>query len=228
LPFARASRLGLGAGIELLQRLPEADRPDLMAIYPSWWGLLPIWFGERVTSIPVHGNVICGGREKVIYRAEFGPLLGTDNPTSRQRDEQVRGDLDFADLVSEAAGHTRFEGTPGYVTMKLLPHPKNSKADLWDAGRILPPGASVAFELTALIPHEPAKLVLRVAPAQASEIELLVDDASVTRQVLSALTEWQEIPLAIPREYVGGTNNIRIRAVAGETILYHAWALQER
>ena len=47
LPFARAGVHGLGATLELIERMPAADRPDVFAIYPSWWGDLPSWFGRR-------------------------------------------------------------------------------------------------------------------------------------------------------------------------------------
>jgi hypothetical protein len=228
LPFAKASRLGLGAGIELLQRLPEADRPDLMAIYPSWWGMLPTWFGERIVSIPAPGNVICGGQEKVIYRANFSALVGTDSPTNRPRRDFVQAELDFADLVSERAAHTQFHGTPGYVTMKLLPHPNNSKADLWDAGRILPPDTSVSFKLGGLVPHEPAKVLLRIAPGQASEVELSASGKSLLKARLAPSAGWQEVPLAVPKEDVSETVLLTLRSTSGETILYHLWILQER
>ncbi len=61
LPFARAGVHGLGASLELIERLAPEERPDTMALYPSWWGDLPILFGRRVASVPVFGNVICGG-----------------------------------------------------------------------------------------------------------------------------------------------------------------------
>ncbi|HEY3592926.1 MAG TPA: hypothetical protein VGL13_03600, partial [Polyangiaceae bacterium] len=74
LPFARAGVHGLGATLELIERLPTAERPDYFAIYPSWWGDLPNWFGERLAEVPVYGNVICGGSEKVVYRADWHGL----------------------------------------------------------------------------------------------------------------------------------------------------------
>ena len=36
--------------------MPKAERPDLMAIYPSWWGDLPTLFGHRITEVPVIGT----------------------------------------------------------------------------------------------------------------------------------------------------------------------------
>ncbi|HHH31781.1 MAG TPA: hypothetical protein ENK57_25995, partial [Polyangiaceae bacterium] len=65
-PFARSTVHGLGASLELIERLPFGDRPDVMAIYPSWWGDLPTLFGHFLMAVPVHGNVICGGAEKAL------------------------------------------------------------------------------------------------------------------------------------------------------------------
>ncbi len=48
LPFARAGVHGLPATLELIERIPKDDRPDVLAIFPTWWGILPVWFGEEV------------------------------------------------------------------------------------------------------------------------------------------------------------------------------------
>ncbi|HEV8547699.1 MAG TPA: hypothetical protein VGQ57_01705, partial [Polyangiaceae bacterium] len=69
LPFARATRAHVGAAVELLEHLPPRERPTLLAIYPSWWDELPLWFGQRLFEIPDRGNVICGAPSVVVYRA---------------------------------------------------------------------------------------------------------------------------------------------------------------
>src|SRR5690606_32498496 len=52
LPFARATRLSAAAGIELIEHVPEATRPDFLALYPSWWGVVPMWFGRSLAEVP--------------------------------------------------------------------------------------------------------------------------------------------------------------------------------
>ncbi len=74
LPFARATRWGVAAAIELIQRMPSAERPNVMAIYPGWWGDMPAWFGRALDGVSVRGNVICGGLTKMIYRAHWEVL----------------------------------------------------------------------------------------------------------------------------------------------------------
>ncbi len=62
--------------------MPPAERPDIMALYPSWWGVLPLWFGQVIGEVPVSGNVICGGAAKVLYRPDWSPLEGSGRPFS--------------------------------------------------------------------------------------------------------------------------------------------------
>ena len=98
LPFARATRLNIAAGIELIERIPKDERPDLLAIYPGWWGDFPLWFGTKVAETPVRGNVICGGASKVIYRPHWEALDASGVPFSLAPGERVLDSVDPADL----------------------------------------------------------------------------------------------------------------------------------
>jgi hypothetical protein len=226
-PFARATRLGIAAGIELIQRLPDADRPDLMALYPSWWGDLPVWFGERLSTVSVAGNVICGGRDKVIYRPDFRPLIGTDKPTQTGRHTRVRAEVDFADIVSEKAAATRYVGTRGYVTMRMLPHPKDPSRDLWDAGRILAPGSDVTFQVSGLIPHQAATVLMRFVTAHPTQVELRLGGTRLSETV-TPIGGWQEIPFELSAAQVQDSLELTLAANRDEVIIYHLWVLQER
>ncbi|HZO15070.1 MAG TPA: hypothetical protein VFB62_17460, partial [Polyangiaceae bacterium] len=93
-PFARSTVHGLGASLELIERMPESERPDVMAIYPSWWGDLPHLFGEHLASVPVRGNVICGGPEKVLYKADWSSMDRAGVPRSLRKGERVTDELD--------------------------------------------------------------------------------------------------------------------------------------
>jgi hypothetical protein len=101
LPFARATRTNIAAAVELIERIPPAERPDLLAIYPGWWSDFPLWFGTRVGEVPVRGNVICGGASKVLYRPRWEPLDHSGVPFSLANGERVLDSVDPADLVSE-------------------------------------------------------------------------------------------------------------------------------
>ncbi len=226
LPFARATRLGIGSGIELLERIPPADRPDLLAIYPSWWGTFPLWFGEVLAEVPVEGNVICGGAAKVLYRPHWEAFNGSDRPFSTPAGERVADELDFADLVSEADHGYRLDGAVGYVDMKLLPNPARPARDIWDAGRIVPQGAKERFVLSHLTPNAPVRLLFRAAPAQPAVIAVKVNGVSVGKVALAATDGWLEVPLSIPAARVQPTLDIELDAEHGEHVLHHLFVLQ--
>ncbi len=224
-PFARATRLGLPAAIELISRMPPPERPDVMALYPSWWAELPLWFGHKLYEVPVRGNVICGGASKVVYKADWSPLPAQDLPASVNRREQVVAELDLADIVSEQDASVTFTHVPPFVAMKMLPHLKDPERTLWDGGRTLPQGAKVGFEVRGLTAHEPARVVIRVAPTTKSAIQI---KAGVHSEILPLRPDdnWQELELLVPATAVRDGVPVEVVAVEGETVLYHVWVIQ--
>jgi hypothetical protein len=162
LPFARAGLHGLGASLELIERMPSQDRPDVMAIYPSWWGSLPGIFGRRFTEVVVTGNVICGGASKVLYRADWSALEGSNRPRSLQRGEVVVDELDVADLVSERDhDYGSSLPRPGFVDFRVLADPAEPQAELFDAGRSIPAGQRERARLR--MPARGGRLIARAA-----------------------------------------------------------------
>lgn len=227
LPFARSAVHGLGASLELIERIPTTDRPDVMAIYPSWWSDLPVYFGRYVTSVPVFGNVICGGSEKVIYQADWSPLDQLGAPRSINLDERVVDGLDVADLLSEQAHDYRVTGDrPGFVRFRVLADPSDPMRDLFDAGRIVPAGT--VEQATLLAPPGPARLLIRIARPDAAALELAVDGAPLGRIALPAATSgWQEVSTPLPDD-LAGSFTLGIRPVDGESVHYHLWVLGSR
>jgi hypothetical protein len=226
LPFARATRQNVAAGIELIERLKPADRPDILAIYPSWWGDFPLWFGERLDEVPVRGNVICGGASKVLYRPRWESLDHSEEPFSLRSSERTVDSIDMADLISEKAHHYALSnGSVGHVLMKLLPHPQRPREDLWDAGRIVPPGVRESFVLSGLDPSKPVTLIVRAAPTEVTELSLEADPNVQQSPRLPARDGWleQRIDLGTP-----GVSELAVRLSAPqvEHIFFHAWAVQ--
>lgn len=196
-----------------------------MAIYPSWWGELPLWFGERIYEVPVRGNVICGGTSKVVYEADWSALPAHDVPLALNRREHVVSEVDLADIVSESETHTTFTGVPPFVTMKMLPHPKDAERDLWDGGRALPQGAKLDFAVNGVTAHEPARLIVRVAPTGKGALQLKAG-AHFEVVPLQAGLVWQEVEFAVPASAVRDGLPIEISSVEGETVVYHVWLVQ--
>lgn len=226
-PFARSTVHGLGASLELIERLPLGDRPDVMAIYPSWWGDLPTLFGHYLTAVPVHGNVICGGAEKVIYRADWTPLDRHGHPRELLDGEKVFDELDVADLMSEKAHRYAFPRPGmGFVTYRVLADPADEREDLFDAGRIIPGGQRERARMR--VPGGSARLLLRLAPERPMRTEVIVDGTSVGE--IAAAPEgggWREIGLALPNGD-GNPREIDLELVAreGDGVHYHVWILE--
>ncbi|HEX2878392.1 MAG TPA: hypothetical protein VHO25_02535 [Polyangiaceae bacterium] len=226
LPFARASRLGMGAIVELIERMPSAQRPDLFAIYPTWWGDLPSWFGQKRLEVPVRGNVICGGAAKVVYTANWQPLDGSEQPFTSLSDVAIQDTIDFADVVSERAHRQRIVGAPGYVVMKLLDNPKQPNAELWDAGRAIPSKAALQVNLDGLQPNKPLTLVLRLTATPRSQLQISAGGAAIPAPQPRALDGWEELQFTIAAEHVAKSLLLQLKTEQGEVSIYHLWAAQ--
>jgi hypothetical protein len=226
LPFARATRINVAAAIELIERIPPSERPDLMALYPSWWGDFPSWFGDRIAEFPVRGNVICGGASKVLYRPRWESLDHSGVPSSLEPDEQLVDGVDMADLVSEGQHHYRVSvGNLGRVAMKLLPNPNKPSEDLWDAARIVSPGVSELFDLDRLTPGRPLWLVVRSAPTVTTDFDLYLDGERPVHVTLPARDGWSEVRVPLP---ASNTRRLTVRLGPSnvERALYQVWAVQ--
>lgn len=226
LPFARATRQHIGAALELIERMKPSDRPDVMAIYPTWWGDFPLWFGTKIGEFPVRGNVICGGASKVLYRPNWRPLDEGALPFELEPDEYVVDGVDPADLLSEREHGYEVHGAPGFVAMKLLPSPKNARP-LWDAGRIVPAGARESFRLSGFDPNRPVRLILRAMPTAPSAVTIHVDRKQAGSVRLEPTDGWSEMSLDDIR-VPGDSVAIELGASSSERVVYQVFAVQRK
>lgn len=221
LPFARAGVNGLGASIELIERMPDIERPDYMALYPSWWGDLPPMFGKRLVGIPVVGNVICGGAEKVLYKADWTALDRRGQPRSLRDAENVVDELDVADLLSERA-HAYNMPKPGmgFVVHRVMPEPGSGRHELFDAGRIIPIGE--AERGTFIVPQRSGRLIVRVVPAKPAAADVHIDGKLIGRLNAPVASTWSELSLDLPAD-LPPKFTLSITPVEGEWVTYHVW-----
>jgi hypothetical protein len=225
LPFARATRINIASAIELIERIPPAERPDLMALYPGWWGDFPLWFGTRVAEVPVRGNVICGGASKVLYRPRWESLDQSGVPFSLEPGERVLDSVDPADLVSEHEhGYTLSEPHIGQVFMKLLPHPKRPTEDLWDAARIVPPGVSESFQLHNLQPEKELILIFRSAATADNEFDVYSPAGRAVHVKLVASDDWLETRVTLPAPRATNVA-LRLGPSTNERASFQIWAV---
>jgi hypothetical protein len=225
LPFARATRINIASAIELIERIPPAERPDLLAIYPGWWGDFPLWFGTRVAAVPVRGNVICGGASKVLYRPRWQPLDESGVPFSLEPGERVLDSVDPADLVSEQEHqYSLSEPHLGQVYMKLLPNPARPTEDLWDAARLVPPGISESFQLKNLAPNRPLILVFRSAATAQNDFDISVPGQRATHVQLKASDGWLETHILLPAPHASQLS-VRLGPSTTERGSFQIWAV---
>jgi len=229
LPFARAGIMGLSSTIELLEHVPEADRPDVLAIYPSWWGILPTWFARgEIARFPAEGNVICGGYEDVLYLADWH-LLGTgENARSIPRGVRVRDTVDIADLLSEANHDYQFNApSSGWTDMKILPDPADARHDMLDGGRILRPGSSERMRLGGLDPGRNARLVVRSAPASDADIVVRIAGKILATLHWTAGEAWVEETVEIPAARVTPQIDLELANLGpSEFVDFHVWVAE--
>jgi hypothetical protein len=235
LPFARAGLMGLSATIELMEHVPPSDRPDILAIYPSWWGVLPTWFAStEIARFPAEGNVICGGYEDVLYRPDW-QLLGTGEKTralsriaSIDAGAAVRDQVDVADLLSEAEHDYRFDAPQsGYTDMKILPDPADDQRDMLDGGRMVRPGTRERMRLGKLYPNRRAWLIVRSAPVSSADVVVRVMGLDVETVHFTHSDGWDERVVEIPGERV--TKDLALELYndgPDEFVDYHVWVAQ--
>jgi hypothetical protein len=228
LPFARAKRLGLGAVLELVERIPPTERPDVLALYPSWWGMLPLWFGDRIVEVPVRGNVICGGSSKVLYQPDWSAFAGSGTPPGLNPREELVDSLDVADLVDESAHQYQLsQPRTGHVTMRILPNPHRPEVDLWDAARLIPGEVVETFVLTGFDAGRRARLIVRVATAEPFDLEVRIDDLRLESKHVAVRDGWQHLAFSVPATLVTDQLRISVRSDRDRDS-FHLWAVQGR
>ena len=170
--------------------------------------------------------MICGGASKVLYRPRWEALDRSEQPFSLKPGERRVDGVDMADLISEREhGYRLSNGSVGHVLMKMLPHPRFAREDLWDAGRIVPPGVLESFTLSGLDPTRPVTLVLRAAPTADGSLTLETDPDISKKVELPAKQGWVEQRVELGR--LGVTQlPVRLKDERHERILFHVWAVQ--
>jgi hypothetical protein len=231
LPFARAGAAGLGAVVELVERMPVRERPTHMAIFPSWWGILPTWFGRSVVQrFPAPGNVICGDFEHVLYEADW-QLLGSGEaiqqmPVGTQR---VRDSVDFGDLVDEREHDYDWlpHAANGWTTQRILPYRTTSRDELWDGGRRISAFHRLSFTLRHLIAGRSLHLVLRMAPERTTTLRIGTGDFHLPPLAVPRSTIWVEQDVVFPATMVTESLRITVENLGPEDFaVFHAYGTQ--
>jgi hypothetical protein len=169
--------------------------------------------------------VICGGSSKVIYAPKWRSLLHSAEPLSLLPRFRIADSLDVADVLSERAHQATWSRpAQGYVSMKLLPDPRDRRVDLWDAGRLISQDMSLDFTLGGL-KTDNGQLLIRVAPPKAAVFELSVNGQDPLIVSMSASDEWQEV--RVPLVGLKKISTFSLQAKEGEAQIYHIFLTEE-
>jgi hypothetical protein len=230
MPFARAGVHGLASTNELLENVPARERPDYHAIIPTWWGPIPSWLtSELVRRFPVEGNVICGGYEQNVYKADWH-LLGTGQDTrfALPKGEKVRVNLDVADLMSEEASGYRFDRpNNGWTEMRVLPDPIEPLKDMFDGGRRIALDRSESFDVRGLVLGRSARLIVRTAQENETRVRVRIDGSDAGTFELTANGGWEDHALTLRGEQVRGSMRVSLTNEGpGDFVDYHLWITQ--
>ncbi len=118
---SRWFRSGPGSLYERFENLERDERPDFFAIYPEWFFFKEI-FTQKIASVRLGDNTICGADEKVLYRADWSVLGRGASPGHPHAAAMSPVDgVDVADLDSEAAHG--FDG-PAATVYAAYPYPE--------------------------------------------------------------------------------------------------------
>ncbi len=225
MPFARASVHGVPAVVELIERLPPDERPDVMALYPSWWAGLADVFGRRTDAVRIDDNVICGADEKVIYDADWSALA----PSGEARPGAV-DTVDVGDLVDERDhGYAFPSPRGGWVVGQVLALADGNAR--FDAGRVVPEGREESFVIRADVARGPGVLVLRTDGGTAGHVRVTVERDGRTASTAEAAVpprpddRWHEI--RFPLHDAAGGDRVHVFAVHGALRDFHLWLLRE-
>ncbi len=222
-PFARASRHGVAAVVELIERLPPHQRPDAMALYPGWWQGLADVFGTPVRSIHIDNNVICAADTKVLYRVDWGRLdTRLDWPANAWLS------LDVGNLIDERKYHYRMSaprgGRPCARTLRT------GQKKLWDAGRIYPAGYNERFTVPAMpaaIMARDTQLIMRhdASPGAKELVVTVWRGDTPLRQLRTPLLwspqQWAHTSLSLGR--LRTADVIELVGNGGDWRSYHLW-----
>ncbi len=216
LPWARANRFGVGASLELLERVPPSAWPSHMAIYPSWFPGLAENFGRELARFTVHDNVICGGLDKIVYAADWSSLRRGETPSEPTEAHAIVDDVDLGDLLSEEA-HALETSVPAPRDFRV--QTTGTSAPLFDGGVRLAGGEALSFRVNA---SRATHLVFRVGVLRHGTWRIAFDDEPADARSLDASAYWHEQTVPLPAR---GVTKVTVSVPEGSFLVTHAWAV---
>jgi hypothetical protein len=247
---ARPWRDGEGATFERIERTPATRRPTHFAVYRGFFRA-PGWFGRLLATTHLDEVTIAGGEDCDLTQAPADFFDSGASPERPPPGNQLRDEIDVADLESEDAHG--FASQPGPATRRpgwrglsqLAVHAASS-------GSTAPTGLAESSVPAAAVPRHQiadggrpltgwqrmrlvvdagrdATLVVRLGSATGGKLVLFLDDVEVERVNLPPkAARFEERMLLLPASRFGGRgqHNLEARWLSGEVSVYHYWVYQ--
>ncbi|MFO0618169.1 MAG: hypothetical protein U0414_36590 [Polyangiaceae bacterium] len=215
LPFARAYREGLGAVLELIERIPDAERPDVFLLPTAELPDLPLLFGHWLNDVRAGEG---DGARRVLHRADFRALDRANRPRTFVPGERLVAQIDVGDLVSEGDARYRVPRPAPAISFHVLTD--GDQDDLFDAGRRVGAGASESFEVA--LPIGGGRLIARTAALAAVHVRLEVDGREIGVLDVPRSDAWSEpsidLPIGLPKR-----GRVTLTPTDATWVDYHLW-----
>jgi hypothetical protein len=216
--FRRAARLGAGGIWETLERMAPGDRPDVLAVYPSWFDPALLAPHRLIHAQRLFRPTIAGGNPLNVYLADWSLAGKGDRPRDPALlglvgDLTLMADVDVADLVSETAVSYRYHILDGAYD-SLIDEARTADGEsVLEGGRIVSGWES--FAVRDVRPGDSLLLVARTSSPFRVRVE--VDGASAGRwiQENASPESWQEALFRIPESLVM-RETIRVKLISDD------------
>jgi hypothetical protein len=216
--FRRSARLGSAGIWETLERLPAAKRPDVLALYPSWFDPAFLQPHHQVDAQRLFRPSIAAGNPLNVYLADWS-LVGRDNePTDSALVAELGmwmqvDAVDVADLESEAEARYRYHVLDGAYDSPLRLLKDGRGEPLEDGGRLV--SGWEEFTARNLRKGDQVLLVTRSHAPFRLHVEANGRDAGIWVESAGEAGRWLESAFALPTGAVQGSE-VRIRITSDD------------
>jgi hypothetical protein len=216
--FRHAARLGAGGIWEALERLPADARPDVLALYPSWYDRAFLAPHRLLLAQRLFHPTIAGGNPLNLYLADWSLAGKGDRPRDPALADllgtgTLMADVDVADLESEDEASYRFHILDGAYDSLI------EQADAPDGQAVLEGGRVISgwesFTVRDVRPGDDLLLVARASSPFRLRVE--VDGAPAGRwmQESAAPGSWRDVVYRIPEALVR-RETIRVKLISDD------------
>lgn len=221
---------GAGSRFEHYEKMPAERRPSHFIVYPQWMSCEPV-LGDELHRATVTDQSILGGQTMIAYEARWDRLGSGALPRLKlDPDTKVVDDIDVSDLESEKAHTYELLGGSDHDNIATLSFPPRasdredeSPFEVADGGR---QRRRLDRFVASLQAGRPAKLVMRVAADQETELVVRAGNAEVGTIRVPA-SEWVERQVslsAVPDANV--TIEVTPKEFSHLFTAYHYWVVQ--